>query len=144
MTSNKQLHDLLDQVARGELDADTAHLRLLSARARHTKIWGLRASIITARPAGVSGRLRLGQTPAQIAGIAAKSSTRLVSTALAPAAAFEAVRQTIPAATSTPKRPSSAAAAGRHARQGMIVVAATGTSDISVAEEAACGGAHGQ
>jgi pyridinium-3,5-biscarboxylic acid mononucleotide synthase len=29
MTSNKQLHDLLDQVARGEVDTGTAHARLM-------------------------------------------------------------------------------------------------------------------
>ena len=50
MTSNKQLQDLLDQVARGDVDTDDrarAADRGVSAR-RPTRIWGSLASIIIA------------------------------------------------------------------------------------------------
>jgi pyridinium-3,5-biscarboxylic acid mononucleotide synthase len=85
--------------------------------------------------------LGLGKTPGQIAAIAAeivrRGSTLLVTRASAEA--FEAVREKVPAATY------SADAAIISYRQqdvtpgkGTIVVAAAGTSDLSVAEEAAC------
>jgi len=143
MTSNKQLLDLLEQVARGEMDAAAAHARLLDElRARPYEDLGFarvdhHRSIRQGFPEVVLG---LGKTPGQIAAIAdeivRRGSTLLVTRASAEA--FEAVREKVPAATY------SAAAAMISYRQqdvtpgkGTIVVAAAGTSDLSVAEEAA-------
>jgi NCAIR mutase (PurE)-related protein len=143
MTSNKQLHDLLDQVARGELDTATAHGRLLEAlRARPFEDLGFaridhHRSIRQGFPEVILG---VGKTPAQIATIAAgivgRGSTLLVTRASVEA--FEAVRERVPAASFHPD-------AGIIAFQqqdvtpgkGTIVVAAAGTSDLPVAEEAA-------
>jgi NCAIR mutase (PurE)-related protein len=143
MTSNKQLQDLLDQVARGEVDAATAHARLMDElRARPYEDLGfarvdLHRSVRQGFPEVILG---LGKTPGQIAAIAAeivrRGSTLLVTRASAEA--FEAVREKVPAATY------SADAAIISYRQqdvtpgkGTIVVAAAGTSDLPVAEEAA-------
>ena len=143
MTSNKQLEDLLEQVARGAVDARDALERLLEAfRARPFEDLGFarvdhHRSVRQGFPEVVLG---LGKTPAQIAAIAEeivrRRSTLLVTRASAEA--FEAVRQVVPAATYY-------ADAGIIAlRQedvmpgkGRIVVAAAGTSDLPVAEEAA-------
>jgi NCAIR mutase (PurE)-related protein len=144
MTSNKQLLDLLEQVARGEVDTAAAHARLLDElRARPYEDLGfarvdLHRSVRQGFPEVILG---LGKTPAQIAAIAAeivrRGSTLLVTRASAEA--FDAVRETVPDATY------SADAAIISYRQqdvtrgkGTIVVAAAGTSDLSVAEEAAC------
>jgi NCAIR mutase (PurE)-related protein len=143
MTSNKQLQDLLEQVARGEIDPASAHARLMDelraspyedlgfARVDHHR------SVRQGFPEVVLG---LGKTPAQIAGIAAeivrRGSTLLVTRASAEA--FEAIRDKVPGATFY------ADAAIVSFRQqdvmpgkGTIVVAAAGTSDLPVAEEAA-------
>ncbi len=143
MTSNKQLQDLIDQVARGEIDPATAKERLLLA--------------FQARPYGDLGFARvdhhrgvrqgfpevilgLGKTPAQTAAIAAeivaRGSTLLVTRASE--AAYEAVRATVPDAIYY---------ADAHLityRQqdvspgtGTILVCAAGTSDLPVSEEAA-------
>jgi NCAIR mutase (PurE)-related protein len=143
MASNKQLRDLLDQVARGEIDTAAAHALLMDelraspfedlgfARVDHHR------SVRQGFPEVVLG---LGKTPAQVAGIAAeivgRGSTLLVTRASADA--FEAVRQKVPAATYH------ADASIITLRQqdvtpgkGTIVVAAAGTSDLPVAEEAA-------
>jgi NCAIR mutase (PurE)-related protein len=144
MTSNKELRILLDDVARGDLDTDTAHARLMDAfRARPFEDLGFarvdhHRSLRQGFPEVVLG---LGKTPAQIAGIAAeivgRGSSLLVTRASA--AAYDAVRQTVTGATYF------ADASIISLRQqdvtpgkGTIVVAAAGTSDISVAEEAAC------
>jgi len=143
MTSNKQLQDLLDQVARGEVDTATAHARLMDElRARPYEDLGfarvdLHRSVRQGFPEVVLG---LGKTPAQIAAIAAeivrRGSTLLVTRASAEA--FEAVREKVPAATY-----SADAAIITYRQQdvtpgkGTIVVAAAGTSDLPVAEEAA-------
>jgi len=143
MTSNKQLRDLLDQVARGEVDTATAHARLMDElRARPYEDLGfarvdLHRSVRQGFPEVILG---LGKTPGQIAAIAAeivgRGSTLLVTRASVDA--FEAVREKVPAATY------SADAAIISYRQedvtpgkGTIVVAAAGTSDLPVAEEAA-------
>ena len=143
MTSNKQLLDLLEQVARGETDTAAAHGQLLAAfRARpHEDLGFARVdhdrSLRQGFPEVVLG---LGKTPAQVAAIAAeivgRGSTLLVTRASLDA--FEAVREKVPAATFY------ADAAIISCRQqdvtpgkGTIVVAAAGTSDIPVAEEAA-------
>jgi len=143
MTSNKQLQDLLDQVARGQLDPAAACERLLHAfRASPFQDLGFaridhHRSVRQGFPEVVLG---LGKTPAQIAAIAAeivgRGSTLLVTRATAPI--YDAVRATVPEATYYPD------ASVITLRQqdvtpgvGTIVVAAAGTSDIPVAEEAA-------
>jgi NCAIR mutase (PurE)-related protein len=143
MTSNKQLHDLLEQVARGEVGTAAAHARLMDElRASPYEDLGF-ARVDHHRPARQGFPevvLGLGKTPAQVAGIAAeivrRGSTLLVTRASAEA--FEAIRDKVPGATFY------ADAAIVSFRQqdvtpgkGTIVVAAAGTSDLSVAEEAA-------
>ncbi len=143
MASNKQLQDLLDQVARGDLDPALARERLIEtlrecpfedlgfARIDHHR------SVRQGFPEVILG---LGKTPAQIAEIAAsivqRGSTLLVTRANE--AAYEAVRQHVPGATYY----ADAAIIGFRQQDvmpgnGNIVVAAAGTSDLSVAEEAA-------
>src|SRR5437868_4567606 len=104
MTSNKQLQDLLDQVAGGQLDTATAKAQLIEAfRTRPYEDLGFarvdhHRSVRQGFPEVVLG---LGKTPAQIAAIAAaivsRGSTLLVTRATA--AAYEAVRETVPDAT---------------------------------------------
>jgi NCAIR mutase (PurE)-related protein len=143
MTSNKHLRDLLDQVARGEVDAATAHAVLMDElRAKPYEDLGFarvdhHRSTRQGFPEVVLG---LGKTPAQIAGIAAeivkRGSTLLVTRATQEA--FEAIREKAPGAKFFPD-----AAIVAYPQQdvlpgkGMIVVAAAGTSDLPVAEEAA-------
>jgi pyridinium-3,5-biscarboxylic acid mononucleotide synthase len=143
MTSNKQLRDLLDQVARGEIDAGVAHEQLLETlRARPYEDLGFarvdhHRSVRQGFPEVILG---LGKTPAQIAGIAAEivrsGSTLLITRATEPA--WDAVRAAVPGATYY------ADAAVITFRQqdvtpgrGTILIAAAGTSDLPVAEEAA-------
>ena len=104
MTSNKQLQDLLERVARGELDVDTARKTLADTfRARPFEDLGFarvdhHRAIRQGFPEVILG---LGKTPAQIAAIAgeivARGSTLLVTRASE--AAFEAVRVVVPGAT---------------------------------------------
>jgi NCAIR mutase (PurE)-related protein len=143
MTSNKHLQELLDQVARGEVDTATAKERLLEAlRAQPYEDLGLarvdhHRSLRQGFPEVILG---LGKTPAQIAIIAAaivaRGSTLLVTRANE--VSYAAVQAVVPGATYY------ADAALITFRQedvtpgkGTIVVAAAGTSDLSVAEEAA-------
>ena len=143
MTSNKQLHDLLQQVARGAVDPDAASEQLIEAfRARPFEDLGFarvdhHRAVRQGFPEVVLG---LGKTPAQIAAIAAeivsRGSTLLVTRATA--AAFDAVRDVVPGATYyadagviTYRQSDVTPGKGR------IVVAAAGTSDLPVAEEAA-------
>ena len=143
MTSNKQLQDLIDQVASGELDPATAKERLLGAmRAQPYEDLGFarvdhHRSVRQGFPEVILG---LGKTPFQIAAIAAeivaRGSTLLVTRA--GEAAYEAVRARVPGATYH------ADAGLITLRQqditpgkGTIIVAAAGTSDLPVAEEAA-------
>ena len=138
-----ELQTLLDAIARGEIDAAAAHAQILEAlRARPFEDLGFarvdhHREIRQGFPEVVLG---LGKTPAQIASIAAeivrRGSTLLVTRANA--AAFAAVQTTVPAATYD------AAAAlitliqqDAEPGRGTIVVAAAGTSDLPVAEEAA-------
>src|SRR5438067_5103333 len=107
MTSNKQLQDLLERVARHEIDPDAARERLLEAlRARPFEDLGFarvdhHRSVRQGFPEVILG---LGKTPAQIAGIAAeivsRGSTLLITRASE--AAFEAVRTRVPQATYYP------------------------------------------
>src|SRR5438552_3531030 len=138
-----ELRALLDELAGGAIDTATAEARLLETlRAQPYEDLGFarvdhHRSIRQGFPEVILG---LGKTPSQIAAIAAeivaRGSTLLVTRASE--AAFEAVRATIPAVTYhadaglitlrqqdiTPGR-------------GTIIVAAAGTSDLPVAEEAA-------
>jgi pyridinium-3,5-biscarboxylic acid mononucleotide synthase len=143
MTSNKWLESFLAQVARGELDAGTAHEQLLELlRARPFEDLGFarvdhHRSIRQGFPEVILG---LGKTPGQIAGIAteivSRGSTLLVTRASA--AAFAAVSAVVPDALYYPD------AGVITFRQndvvpgkGTIVVSSAGTSDQPVAEEAA-------
>jgi NCAIR mutase (PurE)-related protein len=136
------LQTLLEQVARGEIDAGAAHHRLLEAlRARPFEDLGFarvdhHRAVRQGFPEVVLG---LGKTPAQIAAIGeeivSRGSTLLVTRASE--AAFEAVRARVPGAAYY------ADAAVITFRQqdvtpgkGTIVVVAAGTSDLPVAEEA--------
>ncbi len=142
MTSNKQLQVLLEQVARGEIEPEAARQQILGAmRAQPFEDLGF-ARIDHHRafrqgfPEVVLG---LGKTPAQIAAIASeivgRGSTLLVTRA--DVAAFEAVRAQVPDAT---YYPDAAVIAFRQQDvergKGTIVVAAAGTADVPVAEEA--------
>src|SRR5436190_1500774 len=143
MTSNKQLQDLLEQVARGEIDPATARDRLADAfRARPFEDLGFarvdhHRSIRQGFPEVVLG---LGKSPAQIAAIAAeivsRGSTLMITRANE--AAFDAVRAVVTGAT---YYADAAIVAFRQQDvapgKGTIVVAAAGTSDLPVAEEAA-------
>ena len=143
MTSNKQLQDLLDQVARGEVEPADARDRLLDAfRARPFEDLGFarvdhHRSVRQGFPEVILG---LGKTPAQIAAIAAeivgRGSTLLVTRATADA--YEAVRGVVPQAT---YYADAAVIAFRQQDisegRGTILIAAAGTSDLPVAEEAA-------
>jgi pyridinium-3,5-biscarboxylic acid mononucleotide synthase len=143
MTSNKQLQDLLDQVAAGTLTPADAKERLLDTlRAQPYEDLGFarvdhHRSIRQGFPEVILG---LGKTPSQIAAIAAeivaRGSTLLVTRASE--AAYEAVRARVPNVTYH------ADAGLITLRQqdiapghGTIIVAAAGTSDLPVAEEAA-------
>jgi pyridinium-3,5-biscarboxylic acid mononucleotide synthase len=143
MTSTKQLQDLLERVARGDVAPDEARDRLIDAfRARPFEDLGFarvdhHRSVRQGFPEVVLG---LGKTPAQIAAIAAeivaRGSTLLVTRASADA--YEAVRVAVPQAT---YYPDAAVITFRQqdvsAGHGTIVIAAAGTSDLPVAEEAA-------
>lgn len=138
-----ELRTLLDQVATGALDAETAQRQLLDVlRARPYEDLGFarvdhHRSVRQGFPEVILG---LGKTPAQIAAIAAevvgRGSTLLVTRATE--VAYVAVHAVVPEATYYPD------AAVITFRQndvvpgkGTIVVAAAGTSDLFVAEEAA-------
>ena len=144
MASNRWLEDLLARVARGEMAAGAAHEQLTEMlRARPFEDLGFarvdhHRSIRQGFPETILG---LGKTPAQIAAIAAeivaRGSTLLVTRASA--AAYEAVRVRVPDALYRSE------ASVIFLRQqdvtpgrGTILIAAAGTSDLSVAEEAAC------
>ena len=143
MTSNKQLQDLIDQVARGEIDPAIAKERLLDAlRARPYEDLGF-ARVDhhrTVRQGFPEVILGLGKTPAQIAAIAAeivaRGSTLLVTRASD--VAYEAVRASVPGAlyyadAGLITLRQQDVSPGR----GTIIVAAAGTADLPVAEEAA-------
>src|SRR5215510_5523731 len=143
MTSNKQLQDLLEQVASGALDPDTARAQLLDAfRARPFEDLGYarvdhHRAVRQGFPEVILG---LGKTPAQIAAIAAEIVRRgssLLITRATPES-FEAVRAEVPGVT---YYSDAAIITFRQSDitpgNGTIVIAAAGTSDLPVAEEAA-------
>lgn len=142
--SASELRTLLDNVAAGRLDTADAERRVMEAlntppfhdlgfaRVDHHR------AVRQGFPEVVLG---LGKTPAQIAAIAAeivdRGSTLLVTRATPEA--YEAVCQHVPAAT---YRPDARLITHRQqdvvAGKGTILVVAAGTSDLPVAEEAAC------
>ena len=143
MTSNKQLLDLLEKVARGEVETTVAHARLMD-ELRASPYEDLGFARVDHHRAARQGFpevvLGLGKTPAQIAGIAAeivrRGSTLLVTRTNA--YAFEAVREKVPGATFF--EDAAIISFGQQditPGKGTIVVAAAGTSDLRVAEEAA-------
>ena len=144
MTSNKQLQDLLDQVAAGTLDPAAAKERLIGVlRAQPYEDLGFarvdhHRSVRQGFPEVILG---LGKTPPQIAAIAAeivaRGSTLLVTRASE--AAYEAVRARVPNATyHGDARLITLRQQDITPGHGTIIVAAAGTSDLPVAEEAAC------
>jgi pyridinium-3,5-biscarboxylic acid mononucleotide synthase len=143
MTSNKQLRDLLAQVAGGQVDVDTACDRLVEAmRSRPFEDLGFarvdhHRSIRQGFPEVVLG---LGKTPAQIATISSeivsRGSTLLVTRATR--AAYDAVRVLVPAATFYEDAGIIALAQQDVSKgKGTILIVAAGTSDLPIAEEAA-------
>jgi NCAIR mutase (PurE)-related protein len=143
VTSNKHLQELLDRVASGELDPGAAKEQLLEAfRAQPYEDLGVarvdhHRSLRQGFPEVILG---LGKTPAQIAAIAAAivkgGSTLLVTRASE--ASYQAVLAVVPGATYHADAaliifPQQDVTRGK----GTIVVAAAGTSDLPVAEEAA-------
>jgi hypothetical protein len=143
MTSNKQLQDLLEQVASGAIDPDTARAQLVDAfRASPFEDLGYarvdhHRAIRQGFPEVILG---LGKTPAQVAAIAAEIVRRGSSLLITRATpdAYEAVRAEVPDAT---YYSDAAIITFRQADitpgKGTIVIAAAGTSDFPVAEEAA-------
>ncbi|HZR22030.1 MAG TPA: nickel pincer cofactor biosynthesis protein LarB [Vicinamibacterales bacterium] len=143
MTSNKQLQDLLERVASGALDVDTARAQLIDAfRAQPFEDLGFarvdhHRAVRQGFPEVVLG---LGKTPAQIAAISAeivrRGSTLLVTRATE--AAYDAVREIVPdAAYYADARIIALRQGDVTPGKGRIVIAAAGTSDLPVAEEAA-------
>jgi hypothetical protein len=143
MTSNKHLQELLERVARGDLDTNTALKQLVEvlrsspfedlgfARVDHHR------SVRQGFPEVILG---LGKTSAQIAAIAAeivgRGSTLLVTRA--DEAAYEAVRALVPGALyHADARLITLRQQDVSPGKGTIMVAAAGTSDLPVAEEAA-------
>jgi pyridinium-3,5-biscarboxylic acid mononucleotide synthase len=139
-----QLKTLLARVAAGELDVPGAEQELLGAlRARPFEDLGFarvdhHRSLRQGFPEVILG---LGKTPAQVAAIAAeivgRGSTLLVTRATPDM--FDTVRAQLPSVTYYPEARIIAlrqqdVAPGK----GLILVVAAGTSDLPVAEEAAC------
>lgn len=138
------LKTLLDQVSSGQVSADDAQRQLLDAfRERPFADLGFakvdhHRAVRQGFPEVVLG---LGKTPAQIAAIAAeivgRGSTLLVTRATTDA--FDAVRALVPAANYL--EPARLITLRQHdiaQGAGIVLVVAAGTSDLPVAEEAAC------
>jgi NCAIR mutase (PurE)-related protein len=143
MTSNKQLQELIEKVANGDLEPAAAYALILEElRAQPFEDLGFarvdhHRSLRQGFPEVVLG---LGKTPAQIAAISAEIASRgstLLVTRATPAA-FEAVLERLPDAiyyadANIIALPQADVARGK----GTIVIAAAGTADLPVAEEAA-------
>src|SRR5437588_5567222 len=138
-----ELTALLDDVARGQMDPAAARERLLDAlRARPFEDLGFarvdhHRSVRQGFPEVVLG---VGKTPAQIAAIAVeivgRGSTLLVTRASEDV--FDAVRARVPQATYySDARIIALRQQDVTPGKGTIVIAAAGTSDLPVAEEAA-------
>jgi len=143
MTSNKQLQELIEKVASGDLEPAAAHALILEElRAQPFEDLGFarvdhHRSLRQGFPEVVLG---LGKTPAQIAAISAEIASRgstLLVTRATPAA-FEAVLERLPDAIYNADANIIALPQADVARgKGTIVIAAAGTADLPVAEEAA-------
>lgn len=142
--SASELRTLLDNVAAGRLDTADAERRVMEALSTppfHDLGFARVDHHRAVRQGFPEVVLGLGKTPAQIAAIAAeivdRGSTLLVTRATPEA--YEAVCQHVPAAT---YRPDARLITHRQqdvvAGKGTILVVAAGTSDLPVAEEAAC------
>jgi NCAIR mutase (PurE)-related protein len=138
-----QLHQLLDQLARAEIDVATVEDRVLEAlRARPYEDLGFarvdhHRAVRQGFPEVILG---LGKTPAQTAAIAAEIVSRGSSLLVTRATEVihDAVREVVPEATYYPEAAIIAYRRGDVAPgRGVIAVAAAGTSDLPVAEEAA-------
>lgn len=138
-----ELQHLLERVARGEMAPDQAHQRVLDAmRARPFEDLGFarvdhHRAVRQGFPEVVLG---LGKTPAQIAAISAeivaRGSSLLVTRATM--AAFDAVRSVVPEAVYHQDASLIVLRQGDIVPgKGTVLVAAAGTSDLPVAEEAA-------
>jgi pyridinium-3,5-biscarboxylic acid mononucleotide synthase len=143
MTSNKQLQQLLEEVARGELDVETARDRLVETlRARPFEDLGFarvdhHRAVRQGFPEVVLG---LGKTPAQAAAIAGeivgRGSTLLITRASQEI--FDEVRAVVPqAAYYSDASIITFRQQDVEPGKGRILVVAAGTSDLPVAEEAA-------
>jgi hypothetical protein len=141
--NRSKLRNLLDAVRSGTIDANDAEQLLVDAlRAQPFEDLGFarvdhHRTIRQGFPEVILG---LGKTPAQIAAIAAeiagRGSTLLVTRATE--AAFDAVRVVVPQAMYYAEAGIIAFKQGDIERgRGRILVAAAGTSDLAVAEEAA-------
>ncbi len=139
-----QLKTLIEGVAAGRVDAHDAERQLLDAlRARPYEDLGFaridhHRSVRQGFPEVVLG---LGKTPAQVAAIAAeivsRGSTLLVTRASLDA--FDAVKALVPAASYLADARLIVLRQGDVAKgTGQVLVVAAGTSDLPVAEEAAC------
>src|SRR5262245_8266844 len=144
MTSNKLLQELLDRVARGDVATSEAVEHLVEAfRARPFEDLGFakvdhHRAIRQGFPEVVLG---LGKTPTQIAAIAAEIVSRGSSLLVTRAdeEAYRAVRALIPNAVYYPDgRVIALRQQDVAPGKGTVLVVAAGTSDLPVAEEAAC------
>jgi NCAIR mutase (PurE)-related protein len=144
MMHPSDLRALIDDVLSGAVDPPEAHRRLLEAlRAQPFQDLGFarvdhHRAVRQGFPEVILG---LGKTPFQIAAIAAeivaRGSTLLVTRASSEA--YEAVRASVPAAQYHEVASLiSLAQQDIEPGKGVIAVAAAGTSDLPVAEEAAC------
>jgi pyridinium-3,5-biscarboxylic acid mononucleotide synthase len=142
MTSNKQLHDLLEQVARGEVDTAAAHARLMDelraspyedlgfARVDHHR------AIRQGFPEVVFGQ---GKTPEQVAAVAERlvNAGQSLLVTRTGQDAYEAVVKLVPNARFHELARCITLDAGNTPRgTGTILLAAAGTADLPVAEEA--------
>ncbi|MBI3490205.1 MAG: nickel pincer cofactor biosynthesis protein LarB, partial [Acidobacteria bacterium] len=143
MTSNKHLEDLLDRVARGELDTNTARDQLIEVlRSRPFEDLGFarvdnHRAVRQGFPEVILG---IGKTAEQIAAIAAeitrRGSTLLVTRA--DDAAYDAVRARVPGAIyHADAKLITFRQQDVTPGKGIVMVTAAGTADLPIAEEAA-------
>jgi NCAIR mutase (PurE)-related protein len=141
--NGQELRDLLDQVARGELAAAKAHEHL-TERLRTLPFEDLGFARVDHHRALRQGFpeviLGLGKTPAQIAGIAERIVSRGQSLLVTRAdrGAYEAVAELVPAVEyHEVARAITLKQSDIEPGVGTVLVAAAGTSDLPIAEEAA-------
>jgi len=138
-----ELHDLLERVRRGDVDPSTAadEIGTVLRMAPYEDLGFAKIDTHRALRQGFPEViLGLGKTPAQIAAIAerivARSQSLLVTRAQADA--YEAVQARVPGATyHTDARAITFAQGEVPVGNGTILIVCAGTSDLSVAEEAA-------